>query len=153
MEQAQGEGKYGYTKRPFWQWIALYAVVAVVGYGLLYYFVLAKTPEIQPPQALQLKNSSPVPLVQKISVEGDEFVFNPSTITVKKGQEVELNFKNTGQYPHDFVVPELNLKTKNLNQGEEETLFFTPEKAGTFNTLCDLPSHAEKGMVGTLVVE
>jgi hypothetical protein len=32
----------GYGKRPLWQWIALYLVVAVVIYGVVYYFVLAK---------------------------------------------------------------------------------------------------------------
>ncbi len=32
----------GYGKRPLWQWLLLYAVVAVVVYGLFYYFVLAK---------------------------------------------------------------------------------------------------------------
>ena len=32
----------GYGKRPLWQWIALYVVVAAVLYGLFYYFVIAK---------------------------------------------------------------------------------------------------------------
>ncbi len=32
----------GYGKRPLWQWILIYAVVGVVVYGLIYYFVLAK---------------------------------------------------------------------------------------------------------------
>lgn len=32
----------GYGKRPLWQWIVLYAVIAVVVYGLVYYFVFAK---------------------------------------------------------------------------------------------------------------
>jgi hypothetical protein len=31
-----------YGKRPLWQWIAVYLVVGVVIYGLVYYFVLAK---------------------------------------------------------------------------------------------------------------
>jgi hypothetical protein len=31
-----------YGKRPLWQWIVLYVVVAVLVYGLIYYFVLAK---------------------------------------------------------------------------------------------------------------
>ncbi|HWZ65592.1 MAG TPA: hypothetical protein VNX65_02215 [Patescibacteria group bacterium] len=28
----------GYGKRPLWQWIALYLVVGIVVYGLIYYF-------------------------------------------------------------------------------------------------------------------
>lgn len=30
-----------YGKRPMWQWILLYVVIAAVVYGLFYYFVLA----------------------------------------------------------------------------------------------------------------
>ena len=32
----------GYGKRPLWQWVVIYLVVAAVVYGLIYYFVLAK---------------------------------------------------------------------------------------------------------------
>ncbi len=32
----------GYGKRPFWQWILIYLVVAVVVYGLVYYLFFAK---------------------------------------------------------------------------------------------------------------
>jgi len=39
---AYGQSGPGYGKRPLWQWIALYAVIAVVLYGLVYYFVFAK---------------------------------------------------------------------------------------------------------------
>jgi Leucine-rich repeat (LRR) protein len=32
----------GYGKRPLWQWILLYIIIAVVAYGLIYYFYIAK---------------------------------------------------------------------------------------------------------------
>jgi hypothetical protein len=32
----------GYGKRPMWQWVLLYLVIAAVLYGVFYYFVLAK---------------------------------------------------------------------------------------------------------------
>jgi hypothetical protein len=32
----------GYGKRPLWQWILIYAVIAVILYGLFYYFFIAK---------------------------------------------------------------------------------------------------------------
>ncbi len=31
-----------YGKRPLWQWIAIYLIIGLVVYGLIYYFVLAK---------------------------------------------------------------------------------------------------------------
>lgn len=40
-EQPQTESK-GYGKRPLWQWIVLYGIIAIVVYGLIYYFVFAK---------------------------------------------------------------------------------------------------------------
>lgn len=30
----------GYGKRPTWQWVLIYVVVAVVVYGLIYYFFI-----------------------------------------------------------------------------------------------------------------
>ena len=32
----------GYGKRPLWQWVLLYIVIAAVAYGLIYYFLFAK---------------------------------------------------------------------------------------------------------------
>lgn len=41
MEETTQETK-SYGKRPMWQWLVLYLVIAAVLYGVLYYFVLAK---------------------------------------------------------------------------------------------------------------
>ncbi len=35
----QKPGK-GYGKRPVWQWVAIYLVVAAIVYGLIYYFFI-----------------------------------------------------------------------------------------------------------------
>jgi hypothetical protein len=36
------EKKPSYAKRPLWQWLVLYALIAIVIYGLVYYLVLSK---------------------------------------------------------------------------------------------------------------
>lgn len=36
-----GMSESGYDKRPIWQWVLMYAVIAGVVYGLVYYFVFA----------------------------------------------------------------------------------------------------------------
>lgn len=41
-EQATEEKSNGYGKRPMWQWVLLYVVIAVILYGAFYYFFLAK---------------------------------------------------------------------------------------------------------------
>lgn len=35
------KGDYG--SRPLWQWLLIYLVIAVVVYGLIYYFIFGKT--------------------------------------------------------------------------------------------------------------
>jgi len=40
--KAQDDNKKGYNKRPKWQWILIYLVVAVVVYGAVYCFFVAK---------------------------------------------------------------------------------------------------------------
>lgn len=41
-EERQIEGKSGYGKRPLWQWIVIYLVVAAIVYGAVYYLFLHK---------------------------------------------------------------------------------------------------------------
>lgn len=88
-----------------------------------------------------------------ITVEGGEFSFTPSEITVKKGEKVKLTFKNTGSVAHDYVISDLNVSTKRIGPGKEETVEFTPQEAGEFEFICSVGNHEEQGMVGTLVVE
>lgn len=155
-----------YAKRPLWHWLLIYVVIAVVLYGLFYYFVLAKkggynnnsavipsytTPTITPTTPSQTPSLAVE--VQKITVVGSEFAFNPSTIILKKGQPAEITFKNNGTFPHNLTIAALNVKTKTIQPGEQDTIAFTPDKTGQFAFLCTVPGHADKGMKGTLTVE
>lgn len=90
--------------------------------------------------------------VKEIVVDGSEFKFAPATITLKKGEKVRLVLKNVGKMPHDFVVDELNVKTKIIKGGEEDVVEFTPDTAGTFEFYCSVGSHRAMGMKGTLTV-
>lgn len=161
------EKKTAYGKRPLWQWIALYVVVAILVYGLVYYFVLAKkggsyntnsaavpsysAPTMAPTTPSQATSSAME--VQKITVVGTEFAFSPSSFTLKKGQPVELTFKNNGAFPHNLAITDLSVKTKTIKPGEQDTIQFTPDKTGQFAFLCTVPGHADKGMKGTLTVQ
>ena len=89
----------------------------------------------------------------EVTVEAGEFKLNPSEITVKKGEKVKLTFKNTGKFQHDYVISDLNVATKRIQPGEQETVEFTPEEAGEFKFICSVGNHKEQGMVGTLTVE
>jgi len=118
MEQESTSGS-GYGKRPLWHWILIYLVFAVVVYGLIYYFVIAKrggyapgydasSPQAYPGTKNYPSQSQPAPAAEgqalnparlPISPKSENVVtygdsgFSPSTITVKKGDSVI--FKNT----------------------------------------------------------
>lgn len=82
---------------------------------------------------------------------GGNFYFVPNKITVNKGDKVTFIMKNVGGF-HDVVIDELAIKTEVVKTGETVTATFTVDKVGSFMYYCDVPSHREKGMVGTLVV-
>jgi len=89
----------------------------------------------------------------EIAVEGNEFKFTPSSITVKQGEKVKLTFKNAGKYPHNFVIADLDVSTETIQPGEETTVEFTPEKTGEFRFICSVGDHEEQGMRGSLIIE
>lgn len=90
--------------------------------------------------------------VTDITVEGTEFAFVPSNINVKKDQQIRLTFKNSGKYPHDLSISDLNVQTKTIQPNQEDTVTFTADKVGQFNLICTVDSHADKGMKGTITV-
>ena len=90
---------------------------------------------------------------RKIVVEGNEFKFSPTSLTVKKGEKIMLVFKNMGKFPHNFKVDELEISTKTINGGEEDTIEFVSDKSGTFVMYCGVGNHRAQGMEGEVVVE
>ena len=90
--------------------------------------------------------------VKEFTVMGQNYSFAPSTITVKKGDTVKIIFKNTGGF-HDFKIDEFNAATKRINGGQEDTITFVADKAGSFEYYCSVGSHRQMGMKGTLTVQ
>ena len=86
------------------------------------------------------------------TVDGDNFKFSLSEIKVNEGDTVVINFKNTGGL-HDWVLDEFNAKTKELGDGESETVSFVANKKGTFEYYCSIGQHRQMGMKGNLIVQ
>lgn len=159
------EEEVKYEKQSYWQQIVLYLVVGGIIYAGVYYFFLKKNPSsnyngsIQKTrsaavnQNVSSQNQSVVSTPEtKLEITGNEFAYNPSTIQAKVGKPLEITFKNSGNYPHDFSIPQMNVQSKVLSPGQQETLLVTPTKTGTFAFMCTIPGHVEKGMKGTLNV-
>ncbi|MBI4670913.1 MAG: cupredoxin domain-containing protein [Chloroflexi bacterium] len=113
---------------------------------------------------------------QAVSVQVQEFQFQPATLQVQAGKPVVLSLKNTGTVDHDWSIleiptvgearssanpsghsmegmaqaPELHVA---VAPGKTGNLEFTPSKAGTYAFYCTVAGHRESGMAGQLVVQ
>lgn len=91
--------------------------------------------------------------VKEFTVVGDNFAFDVKEMKVKKGDTVRIVFQNK-EGLHDWVLDEFEgAKTKQLKEGEEETIEFVADKTGTFEYYCSVMQHRKMGMVGKLIVE
>ncbi len=103
----------------------------------------------------------------------DDFKFDPETLTVKAGEEINVTFENTSALAHSFAIlrpgvdpvaasnasedelhDDLVLEIHEISGGQSASESFTaPSEAGEYVIACLVPGHAAAGMVGTLVVE
>ncbi len=111
-------------------------------------------PSVSPAASVESSStdSAQTDQVKEFTVVGAAFKFDPSTITVNKGDKVKITFKNGGG-THDLVIDEFNVTTKVIKTGEEDTVEFTADKAGSFEYYCSVEDHRAKGMKGTLIVK
>ncbi len=89
----------------------------------------------------------------EITVTLAEYSISPATINVTAGH-VKFKLVNVGKYPHNFgvMVNGKDMKSSDVAPGGTGSfeLDLTP---GSYDTLCDLPTHKQKGMAGTIVVK
>lgn len=85
-------------------------------------------------------------------VEGKPFEFSLKELRVKKDDVVRITFKNTQGF-HDLTVDGYDVKTKQIQAGESDTIQFKADKAGTYPIFCSVGTHRQQGMEGALVVE
>ena len=88
-----------------------------------------------------------------IIVEGTEFSLTPNEITVERGEEITIIFKNMGNVAHSFVIDELGIRTEPIVPGDATKIILTPENTGSFNYWCDVEGHRNAGMEGTIIVK
>lgn len=108
-----------------------------------------------------------------VTVTGTEFAFDPATITVKAGQEVNLTFKNAGTVDHSLNILKKDAELEHVLEEEDEEhlheellfdihevaaggseteTFTAPTEPGDYVIACLVAGHAGAGMVGTLTV-
>ena len=94
--------------------------------------------------------------VQVAQVKLESFYFEPSRLMVQVGVPVRLILDNSTLLTgHDFSIfaPDAGLELDAYVPARQQvTVQFVPEKVGEYRFYCNIDDHAEKGMVGTLVV-
>ena len=91
------------------------------------------------------------PKERVIKVIARKFEFVPREIHVKQGETVVLQF-TAPEVPMGFSLPDFAQRT-DIMPGKIATLRFTPDKAGSFDFLCDVfCGSGHEDMNGTLVV-
>ncbi len=88
--------------------------------------------------------------VKEFTVNGNNFKFDPATLSVKKGDTVKITFVNTGGF-HDFVIDEFKVATPQIKDGQA-VVEFVADKSGSFEYYCSVGTHRQMGMKGTLTV-
>ncbi len=76
------------------------------------------------------------PEPQRIDVTAKKFSFEPSTITLKKGEPVDLVLKSV-DVPHGLKFRELGVEVK-AGKGKTGEVQFTPNKTGDFVGHCSV---------------
>ncbi len=109
------------------------------------------------PESKPEPKSEPVPAPAKpetktFNLTAKQFAFEPSTITVNRGDVVKLLITSADTV-HGFSLPEFNLSL-NIESGKTVVAEFVADKSGTFTFSCSVFCGAGHGaMRGTLIVK
>ena len=85
-----------------------------------------------------------------ITVTETEFKMTPKDLKAKPGK-VTFQVKNAGAVEHNFIIEKTTIKIEAIQPGETKTAS-GDLKAGQYKVVCNIPGHAEAGMVATLKV-
>lgn len=83
-----------------------------------------------------------------VHVNGTEYDFTPTNVTVEKGETVKVVFTNTGNIAHNWGVDAFDVRTETIQGGESDSVTFTADETGTFAFYCSVAGHREQGMEG-----
>jgi len=95
--------------------------------------------------------SEPAGSPKVIKVTAQRFRYSPSEIKIKKGQSAVMEFTSM-DFVHGFKIPALGIRA-DLPPGKITRVMLTPEKAGTYDFLCDnFCGSGHEEMSGRIVV-
>ena len=106
-----------------------------------------------------------------VEISMSEMAYEPSSIEVKRGEQIRFVIRNTGKEDHEFLLAatkdnlahaEMMKKHHHMKHDEPNAVALAPKqsaellwkftKAGTFEYSCLIPDHREYGMTGRVTV-
>jgi uncharacterized cupredoxin-like copper-binding protein len=101
--------------------------------------------------ALLLANCGPgAPPELQVDLDARDIEWNITTIETKVGQKVTIRLENVGALDHNLVIEDFGIDTE-VSPGDIQVISFIVDAAGNYDFICDIPGHAEAGMVGQIV--
>jgi len=85
-----------------------------------------------------------------VSLEQDNYYFQPTKLTDEIGKSLQVALKNEGTAQHTFTIDALNIDQL-LNPGEAKTVTVTPKSGGELAFYCRF-HVTSNGMKGTITV-
>lgn len=122
-------------------WIIIIIIVAVIGGYFLLRGKEQPSPSVSPAEIeTQTKE------IREIVVDASRFEYNPSVISVKKGERIKLIINNTDTL-HGIRIPELGISGSDFVE-------FVGDKNGEFIWYCNnFCGDGHRQMQGTLIIE
>ena len=107
-----------------------------------------------------------------VEIVMSEMAYEPSSIEVKRGEQIRFVIRNGGKEDHEFLLAttkenlehaEMMKKHPHMKHEEPNGVTLAPKKstellwkfskAGTFEYSCLIPDHREYGMIGRVTVK
>jgi len=122
---------------------------------------------MKPTVTLTVDGGEISPVKFGFALEGKNMTSPGPQIKVKRGDIVQITFKNIGgkmNQPHTFAVvtgdnrlafegARVGTATEPIDVGKSGTVTFVVDKAGEFTYVCEVPGHRQLGMWGKFIVE
>lgn len=86
-----------------------------------------------------------------IEIVARDFTYNPSEITVRAGEAVNIRVVNQGTVVHDLMIPGIGIHFM-VPVGQSVTSGFKVNRPGEYEFFCGIPGHREAGMIGKITV-
>ena len=124
-------------------WVYLGIIVA---FGF-FIAVLAKIGLI-PTQRTGIADSS----TNTIQLVTDNMRFDQNVIQAKVGETVQIQLRNAELIGHSFDIDAINVHAS-MDSRSITLVEFQVSESGVYQFSCNVPGHAEAGMIGTLIVD